>query len=80
MLSAVVRPKVPGQGTKIGAFSQLYINFEHEKRCTKKCFMMEGKQKQVRQVTTECVAKSVFRIQIQGSSGSGIRIRGLKKM
>jgi len=34
-------------GSKLGAFSQLYINFEHEKRCIKKCFMMEGKKKQV---------------------------------
>jgi hypothetical protein len=47
--AAVARPRNPGQGSssRLGAFSQLYINFQHEKRCIKKCFMMEGKQKQV---------------------------------
>jgi len=39
--------KVVGRGNhgKLAAFTQLYINFEHEKRCMKKCFMMEPKQK-----------------------------------
>jgi len=41
---------IPPQGgpanNKLSAFTQLYINFEHEKRCRKKCFMMEGRQKQ----------------------------------
>jgi hypothetical protein len=47
-VSAVARPRNPGQGSsRLAAFSQLYINFQHEKRCIKKCFMMEGKQKQV---------------------------------
>jgi hypothetical protein len=51
-VSAVARPRNPGQGSssRLGAFSQLYINFQHEKRCIKKCFMMEGKQKQVSSV------------------------------
>merc|ERR1719192_2538286 len=34
-----------GNHGKLAAFTQLYINFEHEKRCMKKCFMMEPKQK-----------------------------------
>jgi len=50
VVSAVARPRNPAQGSKLGAFSQLYINFEHEKRCIQKCFMMEGKQKQVRPI------------------------------
>jgi hypothetical protein len=41
------------EGSSLGAFSQLYINFQHEKRCIKKCFMMEGKQKQVSSVKIE---------------------------
>ena len=28
-----------------GGLAQLYINFEHEKRCVNKCFMMEARQK-----------------------------------
>lgn len=41
-----VRPRNGANHSKLAAFTQLYINFEHEKRCTRKCFMMEGKQKQ----------------------------------
>jgi len=39
-------PQNGQQNNKLSAFSQLYISFEHEKRCIKKCFMMEGRQKQ----------------------------------
>ena len=42
-----LRPRNGANHSKLAAFTQLYINFEHEKRCLKKCFMMEGKQKQV---------------------------------
>merc|ERR550532_1002709 len=40
-------PVKAGKGNqgKLAAFTQLYINFEHEKRCMKKCCMMEPKQK-----------------------------------
>lgn len=33
-------------GSPGAAFNYLYIHFEHEKRCMRKCFMMEGKQRQ----------------------------------
>merc|ERR1719186_810867 len=41
-----LRPKNGINHSKVAAFTQLYINFEHEKRCLKNCCLMEVKQKQ----------------------------------
>jgi len=35
------------QMSKAAVFAQLCINFEHEKRCKKKCFMMESNQRHI---------------------------------
>ena len=32
--------------SRLTAFSNLVINFDHDKRCVRKCFLMEPKQKQ----------------------------------
>ena len=41
-----VRPKGGQAMSRLMAFSNLVINFDHEKRCVRKCFLMEPKQKQ----------------------------------